>query len=194
MVTHNHDHAHGHGHSGTPTQVLMAEHELILEALDALEKKVAAIQTGAAPDRVYFEKAVAFLRGFADKCHHGKEENLLFKRMAERGIPVQGGPIAVMLSEHQAGRAFIRGIAEGAAKLGTDPAATTQIAENARGYVDLLRAHIGKENNILFPMADRVLGPEDQAHLSKEFERFAAEETGAGVHEAMLNLLEELKG
>ena len=193
MVTHNHDHAHGHGHSGTPTQVLMAEHELILEALDALEKKVAAIQTGAAPDHVYFEKAVAFLRGFADRCHHGKEEDLLFKRMAERGIPVQGGPIAVMLSEHQAGRAFIRGIAEGAAKLGTDPPATTQIAENARGYVDLLRAHSGKENNILFPMADRVLGPEDQAHLSKEFERFEAQETGAGVHEAMLELLADLK-
>jgi hemerythrin-like domain-containing protein len=193
MVTHNHDHAHGHGHGGTPTQVLMAEHELILEALDALEKKVAAIQTGAAPDRVYFEKAVEFLRGFADKCHHGKEEDLLFKRMAERGFPVQGGPIAVMLSEHQAGRAFIRGIAEGTAKLGTDPAATKQIAENARGYVDLLRAHIGKENNILFPMADRVLGPEDQAYLSKEFERFEAEETGAGVHEAMLKLLQELK-
>jgi hemerythrin-like domain-containing protein len=171
----------------------MAEHELILEALDALEKRVAAIQTGAAPDRVYFEKAVAFLRGFADKCHHGKEEDLLFKRMAERGIPVQGGPIAVMLSEHQAGRAFIRGIAEGAAKLGTDPVATTQIAENARGYVDLLRAHIGKENNILFPMADRVFGPEDQAHLAKEFERFEARETGAGVHEAMLELLADLK-
>ena len=190
---HAHDHAHHHGHGGTPTQVLMAEHELILEALDALEKKVAAIQAGSAPDRVYFEKAVEFLRGFADKCHHGKEEDLLFKRMAARGFPVQGGPIAVMLSEHQAGRAFIRGIAEGAAKLGTDPVAAKQIVENARGYIDLLRAHIGKENNILFPMADRALGAEDQAFLSKEFERFEAEETGAGVHEAMLKLLGELK-
>jgi hemerythrin-like domain-containing protein len=132
---HNHE-RHHHGHGGSPTQILMEEHELILEALDALEKKVEAIQAGVAPDRVYFEKAVEFLRGFADKCHHGKEEDLLFKRMAERGFPVQGGPIAVMLSEHQAGRAFIRGIAEGAAKVGTDPAAAKQIAENVRGYVD----------------------------------------------------------
>ena len=98
-----------------------------------------------------------------------------------------------MLSEHQAGRAFIRGIEEGTAKLGTDPAAAKQIAENARGYVDLLRAHIGKENNILFPMADRVLGPEDQAELGKAFDKFETEETGAGVHEAMLKLLGELK-
>jgi hemerythrin-like domain-containing protein len=193
MATHSHDHTHHHDHGGAPTQVLMAEHELILEALDALEKKVAAIQAGAAPDRAYFDKAVNFLRGFADKCHHGKEENLLFKRMTERGFPVQGGPIAVMLSEHETGRAFIRGIAEGAAKLGAGPVAAKQIVENARGYIDLLRAHIGKENNVLFPMADRALSPEDQAYLTKEFERFETEETGAGVHEAMLKLLGELK-
>lgn len=193
MTTHTHEHGHRHDHGGTPTQVLMAEHELILEALDALERKVAAIRAGTAPDRAYFEKAVGFLREFADKCHHGKEENLLFKRMTERGFPVQSGPIAVMLSEHEAGRAYIRGIADGAAKLGTDPAAADRIAENARGYIDLLRAHIGKENNVLFPMADRTLSPEDQAHLAKEFERFEVEETGAGVHAAMLELLRELK-
>lgn len=193
MTDHTQDHAHHHGHGGTPTQVLMAEHELILQALDALEKKVAAVQAGAAPDRAYFEKAVEFLRGFADKCHHGKEEELLFKRMVDRGFPLQGGPIAVMLNEHDMGRAFIKGIADGAAKIGSDPGAAKRVTENAQGYIDLLRNHIGKENNVLFPMADRVLSAEDQAHLSKEFERFEAEETGAGVHEAMLKLLQELK-
>jgi hemerythrin-like domain-containing protein len=188
-----HDHAHHHGHGGTPTQVLMAEHELILQALDALEKKAAAIRAGAALDRAYFEKAVEFLRTFADKCHHGKEENLLFKRMVDRGFPLQGGPIAVMLNEHDIGRAFIKGMADGAAKLGSDPGAAKRIIENAQGYIDLLRNHIGKENNILFPMADRVLSAEDQADLGKAFERHEAEETGAGVHEAMLRLFQELK-
>jgi hemerythrin-like domain-containing protein len=193
MPDHIHDHAHHHGRGGTPTQVLMAEHELILQALDALEKKAAAVQTGAAPDRAYFEKAVEFLRTFADKCHHGKEEDLLFKRMADRGFPLQGGPIAVMLHEHEMGRAFIKGIAEGTAKIGTDPVGAKEIAENAKDYVDLLRSHIGKENNILFPMADRVLSAEDQADLGMAFEKFEREEMGAGVHEAMLNLLQELK-
>jgi hemerythrin-like domain-containing protein len=193
MTDHTHDHAHHPGHGGTPTQVLMAEHELILQALDALEKKVAAVQAGAAPDRAYFEKAVEFLRTFADKCHHGKEEEILFKRMADRGFPLRGGPIAVMLHEHEMGRAFIKGIAEGAAKIGTDPVAAKQIAENAKGYIELLRNHIGKENNILFPMADRALSAEDQADLGKAFEKHEAEETGAGVHEAMLKLLQELK-
>jgi hemerythrin-like domain-containing protein len=188
-----HGHAHHHGHAGPPTQVLKDEHALILEALEAVARKLSALEAGAAPEKAYFEKAVQFLRGFADQCHHGKEENLLFRRMVDRGFPRQAGPIAVMLSEHETGRAFIRGIAEGTAALGSDPGAAKKIIENGRGYIGLLRAHIDKENHILFPMADNVLTPEDQEHLGKEFERFEAEETGAGVHEAMLKLLEELK-
>lgn len=186
-------HAHHHHHAGPPTQVLKEEHALILEALDAIERKVSALEAGAAPDRAYFEKAVQFLRTFADQCHHGKEENLLFKTMVDRGFPRQGGPIAVMLYEHESGRSFIRGIAEGAASLGTDPGAAKRIAENGRGYIGLLRAHINKENTILFPMADNVLSPDDQERLGHEFERFEAEETGEGVHEEMLRLLDELK-
>lgn len=188
-----HGEAHHHGHGGPPTQVLKHEHTLILQALDALEKRIVLIERGGAPDPAYFQKAVEFLRTFADGCHHGKEENLLFKTMVNRGFPLHGGPIAVMLSEHDVGRGFIRGIAEGTAKIGSDPAATRQIVENARGYIQLLRAHIDKENNILFPMADNVLSPEDQTELGEAFERFENEETGAGVHEAALKLLEELR-
>ena len=113
--------------------------------------------------------------------------------MVDRGFPRQGGPIAVMLHEHETGRSFIRGIAEGAAAVGTDPGAAKRIIENGRGYLSLLRAHIDKENNVLFPLADSTLSPEDQQHLGHEFERFEAEETGAGVHEAVLKLLDELK-
>ena len=188
----NHHHTHHH-HGASPTQVLKDEHVLILEALDAIERKLAALEGGGPPDRAYFEKAVQFLRTFADRCHHGKEENLLFKSMVDRGFPRQAGPIAVMLYEHETGRSFIRGMAEGAAAVGIDPAASKRILEDGRCYIALLRAHINKENTILFPMADNVLTPEDQQRLSEEFERFEAEETGAGVHDAMLKLLDELK-
>ncbi len=189
----NQGHAHHHHQAGPPTQVLKDEHALILEALDSIERKLSALDAGEAPDRVYFEKAVQFLRTFADQCHHGKEENLLFKTMVDHGFPRQAGPIAVMLHEHETGRSFIRGIAEGAAAVGTDSGAAKRIVENGRGYIELLRSHINKENNILFPMADNVLTAEDQERLGKEFERFETEETGTGVHEAMLKLLDELK-
>jgi hemerythrin-like domain-containing protein len=188
-----HGHAHQHCPAGPPTQILKDEHALILEALDAIERKLSSMEAGSEPDRTYFEKAVRFLRTFADQCHHGKEENLLFKAMVDRGFPRQAGPIAVMLHEHETGRSFIRGIAEGTAALGSDPGAAKKIIENGRGYIGLLRAHIDKENHILFPMADNVLNPEDQEHLAHEFQRFEEEETGAGVHDAMLKLLDDLK-
>jgi hemerythrin-like domain-containing protein len=113
--------------------------------------------------------------------------------MGERGFPTQGGPIAVMLSEHQAGRTFIRGMAKGAARIGSDPQAGEQVRHNGFGYIELLRNHIAKENQVLFPMADRTLSAEDQHDLAQAFERFEEQETGAGVHERMLELLQELQ-
>ncbi|MDE2181126.1 MAG: DUF2249 domain-containing protein, partial [candidate division NC10 bacterium] len=191
---HHEHHTHQHAHTGSPTQILKDEHTLILQALDGLERKLAALEAGAAPDRAYFEKAVKFIRTFADQCHHGKEEDLLFKIMVNRGFPLQGGPIAVMLSEHETGRAYIRDMADAAAAIGSDPAAASKIIRNGRAYIQMLRPHIDKENMILYPMADNMLSSEDQAHLGEAFERFETEKIGADVHNSMLALLEELKG
>ncbi|PTL37134.1 hypothetical protein CLG94_00965 [Candidatus Methylomirabilis limnetica] len=190
---HHDHHAHQHAHTGSPTQILKDEHTLILEALDGVERKLAALESGAAPDRAYFEKAVRFIRTFADECHHGKEENLLFKTMVDRGFPLQGGPIAVMLSEHEAGRGYIREMAEASASVVQDKAATEKIIRNGRAYIQMLRPHIDKENMILYAMADNMFSPEDQAEMGKAFERFETEKIGANVHEEMMTLQAELK-
>ncbi|HWR21652.1 MAG TPA: DUF2249 domain-containing protein [Verrucomicrobiae bacterium] len=190
---HHEHHGHEHAHTGSPTQILKDEHTLILQALDGLERKLIALEAGAAPDRAYFEKAVKFIRTFADQCHHGKEEDLLFKTMVNRGFPLQGGPIAVMLSEHEAGRTYVRDMADAAAAIGTDPTATQKIVRNGRAYIQMLRPHIDKENMILYAMADNLLSADDQARLGEAFERFEAEKIGADVHNAMLALLDELK-
>lgn len=181
---HEHHEHHGHqhaAHAGSPTQILKDEHTLILQALDGLERKLIALEAGAAPDRTYFEKAVKFIRTFADDCHHGKEEDLLFKTMVDRGFPLQGGPIAVMLSEHETGRAYVHQMAEAAAGIGQDPAAAGKIVRNGRAYIQLLRPHIDKENMILYPMADNMLSSEDQAYLGEAFEHFETEKIGADV-------------
>jgi hemerythrin-like domain-containing protein/uncharacterized protein (DUF2249 family) len=190
---HHEHHGHQHAHAGSPTQILKDEHTLILQALDGLERKLIALEAGAAPDRAYLDKAVKFIRTFADQCHHGKEEDLLFKTMVNRGFPLQGGPIAVMLSEHEAGRAYVRDMADAAAAIGTDPAATQKIIRNGRAYIQMLRPHIDKENMILYAMADNMLSADDQARLVEEFERFESEKIGADVHNSMMALLEELK-
>jgi hemerythrin-like domain-containing protein len=174
-------------------QILVQEHRLILQVLGALEKRIAAVEAGVTPDRAFFEKAVEFLRGFADRGHHGKEEDILFKMMVEDlDYPRNAGPVAVLTTEHEQGREFIRRIAEAAAVLGKDPAATRQVIENGRGYIQLLRIHIDREDNVVFPMVDQFLDDADQARLAAKFEQFDRQEIDSGRREAWLRLLEDL--
>src|ERR1041385_3430908 len=95
-----------------PTDVLIQEHRIIEGRLDELEEKLIDAGGGASFDRPFFDEALDFFRHFADGCHHAKEENLLFPRLRERGMPAQGGPIGVMLAEHDEGRAYLKAVRE----------------------------------------------------------------------------------
>ena len=130
------------------------------------------------------EQVVDFIRNFADRCHHAKEEDLLFVRLQERGMPAQGGPIGVMLMEHAEGRRLVKAVVEALPDAARgDPQAVAAVRNSLLGYTRLLRAHINKEDNVLYPMGEGILTPEDQQWLAEEFDRVEAEEIGAGVHE-----------
>jgi hemerythrin-like domain-containing protein len=176
------------------TQQLKDEHEGILLMLRILDKIAAKIEAQGSVDPHHLDRIVEFLRVFADKCHHGKEEDLLFPELEKSGISRERGPIGVMLAEHQQGRAFVRGMAKAAAqhKEG-DAKGGTDFAENARGYIALLTLHIGKENNVLFPMADRVLSEKTQKALEEGFEKIERERIGEGTHEGFHKLLHHLQ-
>jgi len=153
-----------------PTEILSLEHRAIEARLDALEEQIHATAAGQAFPRRFFDEALDFFRNFADGYHHAKEENLLFPRLKERGMPANGGPIAVMLAEHDEGRACLKAIRENldAAEQG-DRDARRAVLDYAAAYIEMLRAHIQKEDNILFRMAAMMLQPDDVAELQKEF-------------------------
>lgn len=172
------------------TQILRAEHEVILDVLDCLEKL--AIQTSSSRnlDAGTARDILHVLATFADKCHHGKEEGALFPLLVRRGLPEKVGPLAVMLSEHQAGRAEIAGMRE--ALVASDSGRTDAVhpfAAHAHAYVDLLRDHIAKENNVLFPMADGMLSEADQEEVLERFSAVESDDLGAGVHERCIALV-----
>jgi len=178
----------------TATEELMTEHRAIERMLAVLETAAGRLEAGERVRPDVFRQAVDFVRNFADRCHHGKEEDNLFPRLEELGVPREGGPLGVMLLEHDEGRAFIRAIADAvdAYERGDEAAAQT-IARNGRGYAQLLRGHIQKEERVLFPMADQVLAADDQRSLEESFERIETEVMGAGAHERYHQMLDELE-
>lgn len=170
----------------TATEILRREHDAILLMLEATEVLAGRLETGEPVEPRLLEGTLEFFRLFADQCHHGKEEDLLFPKLVEKGMPREMGPIGVMLQEHDQGRALVRqmGQAAGDYKQGR-PDAGAHWAQAARGYTLLLREHIAKENDILFVMAERMLSAEEQRVLAAEFERAEEEKMGAGTHERL---------
>ncbi|MEW5701822.1 MAG: hemerythrin domain-containing protein [Candidatus Zixiibacteriota bacterium] len=167
-------------------QSLEAEHRVIERVLDALERAADSVTSGGAVDGDFFRRAIAFIREFADGIHHQKEESILFPRMEAAGVPREGGPIGVMLYEHDLGRGHVRAISESLdAAVRGDAGARQALTDAAHEYVALLRAHIHKEDAILFPMADRVMGESQQQVIRTQFaEAETSREAVTSLHRA----------
>jgi hemerythrin-like domain-containing protein len=114
--------------------------------------------------------------------------------MLKTGVPRESGPVGVMLAEHEQGRAFVRAMRAGAEKWRAgNEAGRAEAVAAAEGYIALLRAHIYKEDNVLFTLADRAIPSAEQNQVAFDFERIEHEETGEGVHEKYLALAEKLE-
>ncbi len=175
------------------TDVLMEEHRVIERVIAVLETAAQELAQGNEVRSGLFIEATDFIKGFADGCHHKKEEGVLFKSLEEHGMPVQGSPIGVMLYEHEQGRAFTRGLRQAAEQLQAgDASARAAVIQNARNYAALLRQHILKEDRILFPMANQVIPREMHDPVWQGFKHVEHEETGEGVHEKYLALANRL--
>ncbi len=162
----------GEQHMGTPTALLRQEHELILQVADALGRMI----DGNTLDVEWAERCVTFIRLFADMCHHGKEEDLLFPCLESHGMPRDAGPIAVMLYDHDEGRGFVNDMA-GAVELSRsgEAGATESLNAAARGFISLITDHIAKENGILFEMADQMIQGDALTNLCAAYDELAEE-------------------
>lgn len=173
-----------------PTEILTQEHRVIECGLDCLMKLVEQSETAAKLDAEAAKKVCDFLRNYADKYHHGKEEAQLFPLMkTKKGFSGGCSPVMVMIREHELGRLYVGGMEShiaGAAEGDAD--GLRWFIENAKSYMRLLREHIKKEDHCLFPAANRSLTDEDQSSLLQAFAKVDSE----GVSERYLPIVNQL--
>lgn len=173
-----------------PTQNLMEDHRKIERMLDVLEAVTKAIEAGETVERDHLTQMLDFLRRFADHYHHGREEKLLFPSMEQAGVPREGGPIGVMLMEHALGRNYIAGM-QAALETWQEESAVSHFIDQTRGYISLLRGHIYKEDQVLFPMAERMLDAVQKEALTAQFIQAEAELLNEEARRTFMRALED---
>ncbi len=177
----------------SPTGILREEHQLILKVAGRLDEMLIQDSMDGALDHDIVAKCITFFRLFADACHHGKEEGFLFPSLEAEGMPRDSGPIAVMLYEHDLGRAFVRDMASSfdAARDG-DATAGSELREAARGFIDLIVAHISKEDDVLFNMADGMIGGSACETLCARYDEVCRDRFEGQSKEDLERLAEEI--
>ncbi len=163
------------------TDDLKKEHqgiEVMLRIIGAISDKSAR---GEEISVQHLADIMEFLTVFVDKCHHGKEEEFLFPALEAAGVAREGGPVGVLLHEHEQGRKLVAKLKEAVSELKTgDQSAAADIAETGNQYIALLTDHIAKENNVLYIMAeDRLDGAQDE-RLVEAFEKLERDRIGVG--------------
>jgi hemerythrin-like domain-containing protein len=175
-----------------PIRILREEHDNILRGLEVLEACSEKLKNGQKVTPATLEGLIEFFRLYADKTHHGKEEDLLFPAMIEHGFSRDAGPIHCMLSDHEYNRALTKQMITAAAEYrGGDKSAGLKFAGAAEEYVRALREHIQKENLVLFVMAENTLPVEDEPELLARFHQVDREKIGVAEITRLMTILEK---
>ena len=160
-------------------ELLLAEHNMILEFLAALKEAGKRIARDEGPDPEFFTKSVEFCRTYADKAHHYKEEHVMFGLLAQKHHGKLDDLIARHRDQHETCRNLVGAMAESIPSYRRGETEGGRVlAGNIAEYVKILTSHIQSENEIFFPMALAYISEEEGVALLEEFERY---EISAGV-------------
>ncbi|VBB44041.1 Hemerythrin HHE cation binding domain protein [uncultured Desulfatiglans sp.] len=165
--------------------------EIMLRILQAVADRFGR---GQEVDGKDLSNILEFLSVFVDKCHHAKEEEFLFPALENVGVLREGGPIGVMLLEHEQGRRLVAMLKDALAGHESGLVLRKEQAQTIiKEYVALLDEHITKENTVLFPMAEAKLDPDKDKELFEAFEQLERERIGEGKHSEFHALLHRLQ-
>lgn len=175
--------------------ILVSEHDNIKRVIKIVRKICFDLTKGMDVPYDDFAKVIEFIRNYADKYHHGKEEDMLFIEMNNELLELIGeGPVQGMLIEHNFGRSLVIDL-EMALKSHKDgnEEAIVDIIGNAIGYSNLLTKHINKEDNMIYKYASSNLKKETLDRLDSEFEDFESCDDNINTRDQYVKFVDELE-
>jgi hemerythrin-like domain-containing protein len=157
-----------------PIGPLMIEHRLIERMIDVLRIEAGTVAEEGTVHPVLLDSAVDFIRTYADRTHHGKEEDILFRALAEKDLSAQDrGVMEELVSEHVYARQTVRRLVEAKDRyLEGDTGAIAAIVEQLETLVGLYPAHIEKEDKVFFPASMHYLTRAEQDAMLEEMWTF----------------------
>jgi hemerythrin-like domain-containing protein len=176
-----------------PTDELTKEHDAIGVVLDILEVIAGQMDAGQDYEADHLDQILGFASIFIDRCHHGKEEDYLFPAMESSLGAKKEWLVPDLLREHALSRDYVKQMKEHLASAAAAHSVASFV-ENAGKYVDLLRQHIYKENNLLLAEAAQQLSEDRQRAMAEDFRVLEEKRIGVGKHEQFHQMLESLQG
>lgn len=175
--------------------LMVEEHKYIKRMLEVIRKACLDVMDNKEIIYSDFEKMIDFVRSYADRHHHGKEEKILFNRMVDEiGGAAEKLVKFGMLVEHDLGRLYMSSLEEALQKVKEgDREARLDVIANAISYTQLLTRHIDKEDNVAYPFAKRSLSQETIGKINSECEKFEKDMEDEKVQEKYIGILIDLE-
>ncbi len=168
--------------------ILMNDHSIIEKALVLFERQIGRKKKNWSAIRTLLD----ILWDYGETCHNAKEEKIYFPLLRERGMP-EGGPIAVMLAEHESERGYLQKFKSFVLQPNKIPEQIEEFCNEATQYIALTKEHIWKENDILYPMGKKFILPDDEPFLAMKFKQLEAETLGEGAYTRYKTLVDALE-
>jgi hemerythrin-like domain-containing protein len=176
-------------------ELMMEEHKNIKRVLSIIRKISIGVLKGNETPFEDFKRVIEFVRNYADKHHHNKEEEVLFKKMREDiGEAIVDAPLSGMLVEHDLGRLFIKNLEDAIERVKSgDMDSRVDVIANAVGYADLLNRHIDKEDKVIYTFAKRSLKEDAMNFVNESCEKIEQSAENEKLQNKYISIVEELE-
>lgn len=157
-----------------PRGPLMIEHRLIEKMLKVVEKEIAYINNDSAVDSVFIDTVVDFIRIYADRTHHGKEEDILFRELEKKDLNDDDRAIMKeLINEHVLARKAVRELVAANQNFRNGDSKTIDSIKEKMAYlVRFYPEHIQKEDKIFFPNTERYFTGKELEKMLADFREF----------------------